>query len=273
MTSWHTFSPNGHWLAFSSKARSPYTQLMLTHIDANGNDSPAIIVDNTTAANRAVNIPEFVNVAPGGLATIDPQAMDFYRLVDDAYKLVQNNRIPEAIATLRNALQRDPDNAMAHYNLATLLSGSNQERDALDEYRRANGLSPENPLFIERLAVSMVLNGDPNGAILQLQNGVALLPNSPELRFNLGYFLEAKGEFVAALEPLQRAVELSQGRNGRFLAELANAYSKTGHFAEAIDGAHRALDLAVQTHDEQLEKNTREALDHYEAASAIARPQ
>ena len=41
MNSWHTFSPNGRWLAFSSKARGPYTQLMLTHIDANGNDSPA----------------------------------------------------------------------------------------------------------------------------------------------------------------------------------------------------------------------------------------
>ena len=57
MNSWHTFSPNGRWLAFSSKARSPYTQLMLTHIDANGNDSPAIIVDNTTAANRASEYP------------------------------------------------------------------------------------------------------------------------------------------------------------------------------------------------------------------------
>jgi hypothetical protein len=64
--SWHTFSPNGRWLAFSSKARGPYTQLMLTHIDGNGNDTPAIMVDNTTAANRAVNIPEFVNVAQGG---------------------------------------------------------------------------------------------------------------------------------------------------------------------------------------------------------------
>src|ERR1035438_4326483 len=42
MNSWHTFSPNGRWLAFSSKARSAYTQLMLTHIDANGNDAPAI---------------------------------------------------------------------------------------------------------------------------------------------------------------------------------------------------------------------------------------
>jgi hypothetical protein len=39
---------------------------MLTHIDGNGNDTPAIMVDNTTAANRAVNIPEFVNVAQGG---------------------------------------------------------------------------------------------------------------------------------------------------------------------------------------------------------------
>jgi Flp pilus assembly protein TadD len=93
------------------------------------------------------------------------------------------------------------------------------------------------------------------------------------LRFNLGYFLEAQGEFAASVEPLQKAVELSQGRNGRFLAELANAYSKTGHFAEAIDAAQQALDLAAQTHDEQLKKATREALDRYEAASTIAKPQ
>jgi len=32
-------------LAFSSKARGPYTQLMLTHIEANGNDTPAVMVE------------------------------------------------------------------------------------------------------------------------------------------------------------------------------------------------------------------------------------
>jgi Tol biopolymer transport system component len=42
MNSWHSFSPNGRWMVFSSKAPSPYTQLYLTHIDADGNDSPAI---------------------------------------------------------------------------------------------------------------------------------------------------------------------------------------------------------------------------------------
>ena len=67
MNSWHSFSPNGRWLVFSSKSRSPYTQMYLTHIDENGNDSPAILIDNATAANRAVNIPEFVNIPPDGL--------------------------------------------------------------------------------------------------------------------------------------------------------------------------------------------------------------
>src|SRR5664280_2940178 len=50
MNSWHSFSPNGRWLVFSSKARSPYTQMFLTHIDEEGNDSPAILIENSTAA-------------------------------------------------------------------------------------------------------------------------------------------------------------------------------------------------------------------------------
>jgi Tol biopolymer transport system component len=76
MNSWHSFSPNGRWLVFSSKARSPYTQMYLTHIDANGNDSPAILIDNTTAANRAVNIPEFANIAGDGIEDIQVHVAD-----------------------------------------------------------------------------------------------------------------------------------------------------------------------------------------------------
>ena len=67
MNSWHSFSPNGRWMVFSSKARSPYTQMYLTHLDSDGNDSPPILIDNATAANRAVNIPEFVNIDADGI--------------------------------------------------------------------------------------------------------------------------------------------------------------------------------------------------------------
>ena len=71
MNSWHSFSPNGRWMVFSSKSRSPYTQMFLTHIDEQGNDTPAILIENSTAANRAVNIPEFVNIPPDGLLKIE----------------------------------------------------------------------------------------------------------------------------------------------------------------------------------------------------------
>ena len=82
MNSWHSFSPNGRWLVFSSKSRSPYTQMFLTHIwTKTGNDSPAILIENATAANRAVNIPEFVNIPPDGLLKIDAPVTDYYRLL------------------------------------------------------------------------------------------------------------------------------------------------------------------------------------------------
>ena len=59
MNSWHSWSPNGHWLVFSSKEHSLYTRLYLTHIDENGNDSPPVLIENLVFDKRAANIPEF----------------------------------------------------------------------------------------------------------------------------------------------------------------------------------------------------------------------
>ncbi len=43
MNSWHSWSPNGRWLVFSSKAYTLYTQLMLTHIDDQGHSTPPVV--------------------------------------------------------------------------------------------------------------------------------------------------------------------------------------------------------------------------------------
>jgi len=40
------FFTQRRWLVFSSKSRSPYTQMFLTHLDEEGNDSPAILIEN-----------------------------------------------------------------------------------------------------------------------------------------------------------------------------------------------------------------------------------
>jgi len=273
MNSWHTFSPNGHWLAFSSKARGPYTRLMLTHLDADGNDTPAIIVDDTTAANRAVNIPEFVNIPLHGIDTIDPQATEFYRLFDQAYKMIESNQIPDAIQTLRKAIDRDPDDPLAHYVLATALSANDQEHEALEEYRRAVSLFPKNTNFLNHLAVSLELNGDSDGAAGELQKAIAIEPNSVEYRFNLGFVLESRGDFAGAVAPFEKAVELSRGKDLRCLAELAKVYDKTGRSADATRSAQLALDLALKQNNQQVAKNLQDAIEHYRHETGDGKPQ
>jgi Flp pilus assembly protein TadD len=341
MNSWHTFSPNGRWLAFSSKGRSPYTQLMLTHIDENGNDSPAIMVENTTVANRAVNIPEFVNIPQGGMEKIDPQATEFYGLFNQAYDFIEDKQYPQAIEALRGAIQRDPSDPLAHYGLATALSANGQEREALNEYRRACELNPKSWAWLDHLAVSLADNGDtdeaiatwkkslelkpnepgtetdlgtvlfesgktqeglehlqravaiapqfpdghnhlglalaevgqPDAAIDQLQRAIELLPTSVEYQFNLGHVLISHGDFGAAVAPLEKSVELSESKNWHCLAELAKAYDKQGKSQQAVELERKAVDLAVQEHNDDLAANLRKILDRYEQDGSKAQNQ
>ncbi len=141
MNSWHSFSPNGRWLVFSSKARSPYTQMYLTHIDEQGNDSPAILIDNATAANRAVNLPEFVQAPPGGLLEIGGPALDFYRLFDRAFYLQKQRRYEESAAMWRKVIEAKSDEPLAHRNLAAVLLLLGRASEAAAELRAAQALT------------------------------------------------------------------------------------------------------------------------------------
>lgn len=272
MNSWHSFSPNGRWLAFSSKARGPYTQLMLTHLDADGNDTPAILVENTTAANRAVNIPEFLNVPEDQeIARIDPQATEFYSLFDKAFKAMQSGDLQAAMEAIRQAIERDPSDALAHYVLATALSGSNREADALVEYRKAVELNPRSGTFRDHLAISMDLNGDSAGAVEELRKAIAGDPTSAEFHFNLGVVLEARGELAAAIGALTDSIRYSRGRNWRGYAELGRAYEKAGEFPQAVDALQQALALAQAGHEEKTAAALRKALDRVQQEGGASR--
>jgi len=161
---------------------------------------------------------------------------------------------------------------LAHYVLATALSGNDREADALAEYRRASELEPRNPTYLDHLAVSLDLNGDTDGALTELNKAIALDPSSPEYQFNLGVVLESRRDFAGAIEPLRRSAELSHGRNWRSYAELAKACDKAGQHAEAIRAARQAMDVASQARDEQAAHTLREALAEFQRHAASASP-
>ena len=122
MNSWHSFSPNGRWMVFSSKANTPYTQMFLTHIDEQGHDTPAILIENATAANRAVNIPEFVNRPYDDFLDITITSLEYRRYATRGEELMKDERIDEAIAELKKALDAKPDDAIIHAKIHNNLS-------------------------------------------------------------------------------------------------------------------------------------------------------
>jgi len=242
MNSWHTFSPNGRWMALSSKSRSPYTQMFLTHLNAGGNDTPPILIDNATAANRAVNLPEFVNIPPGGMEKIDAPATEFYRAFNAAIESMKKNRFEEAVQQWRKALEMNPDDGKAHFNLGYSLSQSDKLDEALAEYRKACQLSPEDPLAFANFALALAQSGDLDEAILNYRKSLALDAANPAVEADLGVALFDKGLAPEAIERLRKAIamapDFAEARN-----KLGSILAKSGQTAEALEHLEKAVAL------------------------------
>jgi tetratricopeptide (TPR) repeat protein len=250
MNSWHSFSPNGRWLVFSSKARSPYTQMYLTHIDAEGNDSPAILVDNATAANRAVNIPEFVNVPPDGLQQIGGPAIDYYKLFNSAAYLQKTGRYQESAAKWRKVLELRPDDEGAHRNLGTVLLMTGHAGESAAHFQKASEMKlraaveagPASARGFNDLGVLLVETGRVEEAVAQFEKAAALQPAFAAARANLGGALAKLGRLDAALVQLRRALELDP-RYAPAHYDLGLVLSQRGDAQGAIREWRSALDL------------------------------
>ena len=247
MNSWHTFSPNGRWLAFSSKSPSLYTHLYLTHIDDNGNASPAIVVENATAANRAVNIPEFMNIGPGGLDHIETPAVDFYKAFDAASQLADKHQYAEAVPAWKQALDKDPDDPRTHNNLGVALAATGKTGDAIEEYKKSLALNADSSQTHNNLGSALADSGRLDDAIVEIQKAIDLNPDNGAAHVNLGHALEQKGGHrQEAIEQLTKGIELapssSDGHN-----ILGVILARSGTLDEAIPHMQKAVELAPQS--------------------------
>jgi Flp pilus assembly protein TadD len=221
MNSWHSFSPNGRWLVFSSKSRSPYTQMYLTHIDENGNDSPAILIEDSTAANRAVNIPEFVNIRPDGMERISTPAVDMYRQFDYAMELGENGQNDASIEQWRELTSANSDDARIHNNLGAALARVGKYDEAIVEYQKALELNPQYHLVYGNLARALSEAGQYDAAILEFQKALDIYPDDADLYNSIGNTLAALGRISEASARFEKAIELNPG-----LAEAHNNLGK-----------------------------------------------
>jgi tetratricopeptide (TPR) repeat protein len=242
MNSWHSFSPNGRWMVFSSKARSPYTQMYLTHIDEHGNDSPAILVDNATASNRAVNIPEFVNIASDGLQKIEVPAVEAYRLFDSALELQQNGEVEKSVAAWGKVLERNQRDADAHNHLGMVLFQSGKLEDAAGHFRRAVEIRPA---FLQArcgLGSTLAMQGNLDAAMAEFRRALKTDDTYAPAHNDLGLALLQQGHADEAIAHFRKAVENRPG-DVPSRCNLGTALAMQGKLDEAISQLRQAVEF------------------------------
>jgi tetratricopeptide (TPR) repeat protein len=257
MNSWHSFSPNGRWLVFSSKARSPYTQMYLTYIDEQGNDSPAILIDNSTAANRAVNLPEFVNIPQGGLMAISTPAVDMYKKFDQVSDLENQGQIDAAIVGWKELLATNPDDARIHNNLGTALTRGGRPAEAIPEFEKALELNPHYHKVYFNLGRALLAAGRSDRAILAFEKGLQYDSDSADLHYHLGLALASKSRIDEAKAEFQKSLE-------------SNPNDANAHFALGVALASKGDgDAAIKEYREALRLNPQNELTHVNLGAAL----
>ncbi len=249
MNSWHSFSPNGRWLVFSSKTPSLYTQMYLTHIDENGNDTPAVLIEHATESNRAVNIPEFMNIAAGGLEKIDAPATDFYRLFDIAVQLADKRQFEAAVPAWKKALELNPEDPRGHNNLGVALFESGKMDEAIVEYRKSLELNPNSSQTHNNLGSALAEKGSMDAALPEFQKAVELNPDNAAAHVNLGNaFANVNGRLEDAIQELTKGIEMApgaaNGQNG-----LGVALARAGRLEDAAVHMEKAVTLMPQAVD------------------------
>lgn len=233
MNSWHSWSPNGRWLVFSSKAFSPYTQLFLTHVDAEGRDTPPVLLENFTSADRAANIPEFVNLAPERLVRIREQFVDDVSFWRAGNEYLKARDFAGAAALFRKALEINPRCAAAYAGLGLALAAERKTDEAIAPLMKAIEIQPSLPGPHFGLAGLLAAKGRMPEALAEALAAVRLQPDNADAQSLAGALLLATGKAAEAVEHLATAVRLGTADATAYY-NLAQALCFTGKYEEAI---------------------------------------
>jgi tetratricopeptide (TPR) repeat protein len=143
-----------------------------------------------------------------------------------------------ALRTLRHVLDRRPDHALAHYNIALLLKRTDRIEEAIAAARRATALDGRPEAYVA-LASLYLQQSDVARAEDALDAALAADRRSVDAWLMLGSVRRARGDLARATDAVRRAIALRPDAWGAYAA-LATLLTRTGDEA----GARRASEEA-----------------------------
>jgi tetratricopeptide (TPR) repeat protein len=255
MNSWHSWSPNGKWLVFSSKTKGAYTRLYLTHIDENGNDSPAILLENMNVRNRAANIPEFVNTKFDNIDKIVEKfiANDNYAVARGQEKMRLGDKAG-ALKELDKAIKLNPKDDISYNQRGIINTELGRHKEALEDFTKVIQLKPESFTAYHNRANVKIQMKDFAGAIEDINKALKLNPKSSREYFSRAEAKFGMNDFKGAIADLNT--------NIRFDEKNVKAYNMRGTAKYNIEDYKGAIEDFSQT----IKINPKDSLTYFRRA-------
>ena len=137
---------------------------------------------------------------------------------------------------------RRPNSPPFHHDLAILLSTGGDTQAAVASLKKAIELDPENPEYQFKLALSLNETGDVPSTVEALRKTVRLDPTYARAWYNLGLALNGMNQPQPAIDAL-RSGEKADPADSSIPYARATIHARLGQKNEALTAATRALQL------------------------------
>ncbi|HEX5412469.1 MAG TPA: tetratricopeptide repeat protein [Terriglobia bacterium] len=207
-------------------------------------------------------------------------------ILERGVQLEEAGRIGDSIAAHLEALQLDPELALAHANLIILYGKTNQPEKAEEHYRDAIHLNPNladahynygvllmgqgkwaeaeqafrralvaNPVYAEadnNLGVVLEQQGKLDEALQHFERAVKRRPDYRLAHFHIGRILANRKQYAAAIEHFKKILAPEDAHTPTYLYALAATYARAGDRQNALAYGRRARDAAASLGQTQL---------------------
>ncbi len=238
---WTLLHTSSDWRWFLNRENSPWYPTMRLFRQSKFNDWRGVFdqVKEALISNYGLRVADCE-----GKNNPNPELRNLKsaNLLQEALKLHQVGDLTSAIIFYNKILDKQPDNVMVHYNLASALQGLGRTVDALASYRKATELKPDDAEAHYNLGNALREQGKIDKAIVSYKQAVLLKPDSAELYCNLGAALQESGNLDEAIVSYKQAIALNPNY-AMAHCNLGSLPHESGKLTDAAASYNRAIEL------------------------------
>ncbi|MBR1713589.1 MAG: tetratricopeptide repeat protein [Treponema sp.] len=130
-------------------------------------------------------------------------------LNNNALHLIKNGSIEDAIELFKRAVTIEPENPTIWFNLAVTLKDDGKLEEARAALETAHGIDPDNTEIIDTLAITCMESGDTESALGHCADGLSKNELDPHLWNTFGVLYFNRNELDLAAEAFEHALTLN----------------------------------------------------------------